>query len=417
MSRTWRTLGKMSGAGCTALAAGIVLASIGLSAAQGEDFPLKVRQLSEEEMVFVPGVSAPLSPMKPKGVTAEPNYKHILPPRYFQARLGSSSLTMVFDCSNPKARTYDVVYVDRDGDGNLAEETPVQAVGKRGGVLASFQPVTVDLPFAGAKRQGLVQVRAHISGEQLFQAVVAPATCLEGTVRLGAQECRVALVDGDLSGVLGDGEGASCADTLLIDLNGDHAYDRRGGFPIPAAQEVRPLSECWQVGNTWWSATVAGDWGALTVKPADVEYGELHARGPTVQALVLTSRRHGRLVVTFKDGVAKLPVGEYAVEQIQLTAKDAQGRPWQLAARGGGGRGLLKVAADAAGELDLSKPIVGTVEAYTGAAGQVQFSLLLAVAGQQVASLTVGGRTPAEPAFAIRDEKGAAVAIGKFAYG
>jgi len=417
MSRTWRALGKMSGAGCKALAAGIVLAGVGLSAAQGEDFPLKVRPLSQEEMEMVPGVSASLSPTKPRGVTAEPNYKHVLPPRYVQVPLGSSSLTMVFDCSNPKARTYDVVYVDRDGDGNLAQETPVQATGKRGGVLASFQPVTVDVPFAGAKRQGLVQVRAYVSGEQLFQAMVAPATCLEGTVRLGTQECRVALIDGNLSGVLGDGEGASCADVLLIDLNGNHVYDRRGALPIPAAQEVRPLSECWQVGGNWWSATVAGDWGALTVKPAEVEYGELHALGPTVQALVLTSRRYGVFASTFKDGVAKLPVGEYAVEQMQVTAKDAQGRSWQLTARGRDEKGLLKVATGAAAELDLSKPIVGTVEVDTRGGGQVQFNLLLAVAGQQVAGLVVGGRTPAEPAFVIRDEKGAAVAIGKFAYG
>jgi hypothetical protein len=75
------------------------------------------------------------------------------------------------------------------------------------------------------------------------------------------------------------------------------------------------------------------------------------------------------------------------------------------------------VTAEAPAELDLSKPIVGTVEAYTSMAGHVQFNLRLAVAGQQVTGLTAGGMTPAEPAFVIRDEKGAAVAIGKFAYG
>jgi hypothetical protein len=299
----------------------------------------------------------------------------------------------------------------------LAEEAPVQVTGRQSGVLASFEPVTVDLPFAGGKRQGLVQVRALIFGEDLVQVTVAPASCLEGTVQLGKLQYQVALVDEDLSGVLGDGEGPQCADVLLIDLNGNRVYDARGASPTPAAQEVRRLSECWQVGQNWWGATVASDWSAVTVKPVEVAYGELRCRGLQPEALVLMSRRYGVMLPSFKDGVAQVPVGEYAVEQMRLTAKDARGQTWQMVASGGDESGLIKVAADAPAEIDLSQPIVGTVVAEPEEGDQVLFSLELASGGMRVAALRVGNSSPPEPTFTIRDSAGKQVATGKFEYG
>lgn len=415
MSRTKRALAKMSGAGCGAFVCGMVLLFVLLSAAWAEEFPLKVRPLTQEEMGSVDGVSAALSEERPTGISAEPKYKGVLPPRYAQVALGGGSLTLVFDCGDAKAKSYDLLYVDRDGDGDLAEEAPVGVAAREAVFLTSFQPVTVDVPFAGGKRPGLVQVRALVFGEDLMQVTVAPASCLEATVRLGTQEYRVALVDADLSGVLGDGEGSLSADRLLIDLNGNRVYDRRGQYPIPAAQEGRPLSECWQVGQNWWSATVAGDWSAVTVKPAEVTYGELRYRGPQPQSLVLVSRRYGYVLPSFKEGVARVPVGEHTVDGMQLAAKDAQGRAWELSASGDETR-LIKVATDAPAEIDLSQPMVGTVEAETGE-GDVRFSLALALAGQEVSSVTVGDGRPPEPTFTIKDSAGKEVATGKFEYG
>jgi len=402
------------------------LVVLGATLAEAEEFALQTRELTATEMQALEGMGVGVDEQPPLELKAQPTYAS-KKPYYALFPLGSGSPTgelgtriVAFDRSKPKAQAYDLLYIDRDGDQDLAEEKPVRATRSKDNVTY-FEPVTLTVSLEGKTRQVGVRVRSLNFGSGGAPAIVFfdPASCLEGTVRLSGKPCKVALVDGDLSGVFGDAVSSRGGDRLLIDLNGNGRYDPRGSFPIPAAQEIRPLSECWQVGTKWWQATVADDQRSLAVEPVEVQYGELHCRGPQLTALQLISKRYGVFTPGLKAGAARLPVGEHWVESVQLAAKDERGRRWQLSAsRLMGGDGSIAITAEQPAELDFSKPLVGSVRAQKQARGQVRLGLELKTAGgQQVSSLTVGGRLPPEPTFTITDASGKQVDSGKFEYG
>ncbi len=400
------------------------LVVLGATPAEAEEFPLQSRELTAAEMEMLQGTGTGVVEEPPAWLKAQPTYASKRP-YYDFLRLGSRSPTgevgrriAAFDRSKPEAKTYDLLYIDRDGDQDLAEEKPVRAA-RFQDRITYFPPVT--LTVEGKTRQVGVRVRTYNFARGGAPAIVFfdPASCLEGTVRLSGKPYKVALVDADLSGVFGDAVSSWGGDRLLIDLNGNGRYDQRGSFPIPAAQENRPLSECWQVGSTWWQGTVVGDGNALRVEPVQVEYGDLRCEGPQITALQLASRRYGVFTPGFKGGSAKLPVGEHAVESVELTAKDEQGRQWQLSASGPmGGEESIRITAEQPTELDFSRPLVVSVQAHKQGRGQVYLALGVATAaGQSVRSLAVGRQRPPEPTFTITDASGKEVASGKFEYG
>ena len=420
--------GVLLGTVLVALLWGLGLAVLGATPVDAEQFPLQTRELTvaEMEMLQGSGTSVGVNEAPPAGLKAQPTYASNKP-YYALLVLGSRSPTgavstriAAFDRSQPKAQTYDLLYVDRDGDQDLAEEKPVRAA-RFQGRITYFPPVTLTVSLEGKTRQVGVRVRTYNFGPGGAPDVASfdAASCLEGTVSLSGRPYKVALVDGDLSGVFGDAVSSRGGDRLLIDVNGNGRYDQRGSYPTPAAQENRPLSECWQVGSNWWQGTVVGDGNALRVEPAQVEYGELRCQGPQITALQLISKRYGVFTPGFKGGSAKLPVGEHAVESVRLTAKDEQGRQWQLSASGPmGGEGSIRISADRPAELDFSRPLVGSVRAQKQGQGQVDFALEVATAaGQSVRSLFVGREGPPEPTFSITDASGKEVASGKFEYG
>lgn len=407
----------------SALAWGLGLVVLGATPAEAEEFPLQSRELTAAEMQMLEGRGTGVNERPPAGLKAQPTYAS-KKPYYAFLSLGSRSPTgavstriAAFDRSKPKAQTHDLLYIDRDGDQDLAEEKPVRAA-RFQDRITYFPPVA--LTVEGKTRELRVRVRTYNFGPGGAPVIAFfdPASCLEGTVRLSGKAHKLALVDGDLSGVFGDAVSSRGGDRLLIDVNGNGRYDQRAAFPIPAAQENRPLSECWQVGSNWWEGTVVGDGDALRVEAVQVEYGDLRCQGP-LTALQLISKRYGVFTPSLKGGSAKLPLGEHAVESVQLAAKDEQGRQWQLTASGPmGGEGSIRITADQPAELDFSKPLVGSVRAQNQGRDQVYLGLQVATAaGQSVRSLAVGRQRPPEPTFTITDASGKEVASGKFAYG
>lgn len=390
---------------------------------EGQAIPLQLRPLTDVEMAFfeIP-TAAYVDQRPPEELTAQPAYVDATP-RFAHHQLPGPAddhiLTMVLDRSAPEATLYDVLYMDRDNDNDLAEEAPLHMT-RQNGFETYFEPVLLTFPVAGEVRKTLVRVRTFNLGPQGAPAAVLlhPAGCLEGSGRLDGKSCRVAVVDANLNGTYADAwERGRPGDLLLMDSNGDGQYDLKGSLPRFRSDEVRPFSPLWQIAGRWWDATVAQDGSALTLAPTDREMGQVNYRGPEVK-MVLSSRHLGILTATLTEGVSNFPAEEYSLQSARLTAKDEHGRQWAVDVAPPESEAPVRVATDSPWELDFSTPLVATVVVASPQPEQVGFSLTLkTTAGQAVASVTAAGGLPPEPTFVVTDASGREVHSGKFEYG
>jgi hypothetical protein len=135
--------------------------------------------------------------------------------------------------------------------------------------------------------------------------------------------------------------------------------------------------------------------------------------------MALSSRLSGVLTVAFSEGVSDFPADEYSLQSARLTAKDEHGKQWVMDVAPRESEAPVRVAKDSPWELDFSTPLVATVVVVSSPQPeQVSFNLTLKrTAGQSVASLTVDGGLPPQPAFVVTDASGRQVHSGKLEYG
>ena len=95
-------------------------------AAEAQVFELTYGPCAGSER-FRSGVRAQLGTKKPEGITAEPKYQRM--PQYGSLSLGPDGKNKPFlvaiDKSTPASKNFDVLYIDRDRDGDLGEEKAI----------------------------------------------------------------------------------------------------------------------------------------------------------------------------------------------------------------------------------------------------------------------------------------------------
>jgi hypothetical protein len=329
---------------------------------------------------------------------------------------------MVFDRSRTDAPLYDVVYMDRDNDNDLAEEAPVRIASQKS-FEAHFEPVLLTFSAGNEVRRTMVRLRTLNLGRGGAPSAVflCPAGCLEGTAELDGRECRVALVDVNVNGLFDDvwSRGAG-GDRLLLDVNGDGQYDLTGSFPQTSSDEARPFSRLWQVASRWWEATVAQDGSSLALAPPRVEMGDLRYHGPEVRML-LSSKHSGWLAVTLTEGTSAFPADEYSLYECRLEAKDAQGNTWKAQAMTGEPYARFEVKPGEDNRFQFGPPFSASLKASPEGpyrAGQtINFQATFVGAEGKTYLLTRNGQQTPAPKMVIKDESGNELGTYQFQYG
>jgi hypothetical protein len=393
---------------------------------QATEVALRLRPLSEAEMRSLEGTTlvdldpAPAERLirQPVYVDATPRFAHYLLPGLGEDRI----LTMVFDRSRTDAPLYDVVYMDRDNDNDLAEEAPVRIASQKS-FEAHFEPVLLTFSAGNEVRRTMVRLRTLNLGRGGAPSAVflCPAGCLEGTAELDGRECRVALVDVNVNGLFDDvwSRGAG-GDRLLLDVNGDGQYDLTGSFPQTSSDEARPFSRLWQVASRWWEATVAQDGSSLALAPPRVEMGDLRYHGPEVRML-LSSKHSGWLAVTLTEGTSAFPADEYSLYECRLEAKDAQGNTWKAQAMTGEPYARFEVKPGEDNRFQFGPPFSASLKASPEGpyrAGQtINFQATFVGAEGKTYLLTRNGQQTPAPKMVIKDESGNELGTYQFQYG
>ncbi len=386
---------------------------------QPADGPTSLRR-GWTEVVCMPAVAAPAG-LKPA-------------PRSTQAvrlslPLGNRSaggLAGLLDESGGSGTGFDTLYLDANGNGNLADDPVLHPPQVREGATLSLalEPVTLALPYRDGSTRALkvgLQLRGY--RDEAAGATAWSASCyldqhLEGRADFGARRnMRIALYDCARGAQPGNG----CfddwgADRLQLDLDGDGRFD--------AAREDLPLSRVVAVDGALWALQVDSAGRGITVAPYAGPAGTLRAdlRLPLGTRVVA-----GRLEWDGGDGCAvacdlpagaawRVPAGEYALAAGSFDCVGPTGKTW---------------SASFALERRVTVPAGGSATVALGAPLRAGAKLArAAVRGGSACIephiLGVGGevyeniaplQTRMTPRMVIRDAEGIVAAQGQMDYG
>lgn len=295
---------------------------------------------------------------------------------------------------------YDQLIMDTDCDGDLADETPIEAY--RIESYSYFGPVKVvfkgiDGPVAYHLN---LQYLKQDTNERLYVGV---GGWYEGSVKIGEETCHCLLVDQTVNGTFDD--------SALSFSQADRISLGQEGTP-----DFRIVGRYIEHKNTLYTLDVAQDGAFIEVKPAEnVPMGEITLSNPV--ARITVSGEMGQFDrVPNKDGSINLPVGEYLIDQWTLEAKDKDSIVWTATATCRSERSRFDVAEASTGRLCVGEPLVSNLSVNQDKTTYTFNQTLTAALGESVTLKRNGAQAPA-PKVHIKDKTGTYERTLSFEYG
>jgi len=288
-----------------------------------------------------------------KKLKAEPDYKSSHP-WYLAARLGRADdnvYVMALDFTSEGKPQPDLLYVDRDNDGDLREERPLRSVRyDRNGVFALAH---VLLDHGGHRSIYHFSVRQGRSNRRFRLS----SCCYHvGMVRIAGKDYRVAVADRNGNGTYDDvatipGEG----DRLFVDRDGDGKWE--------GALERFGLGKCNWFGDEYYSFSVAWDGATVGVARSDLPCGSIQLSHRATSIWLCSE--NGCFWLSPRGGKVSVPVGSYRLSGLRLTEKDENGDTWSIAAETDETKMIPCVVREGqTSVMKLGPPLLGKVTGY-----------------------------------------------------
>ncbi len=377
-------------------------------------------------------------------VQREPRYQAEQPIRQV-ARLGGQDFAFVLDKKEKDAQRYEVLYFDRNGNGDLTDDEPIEA-SVQDAMFAgdywsfSFPPIDLELSVEGTRYPYRVAVSAYsyssrvvtgsgqVDTTRSMNVSLAAAAHREGTATVNGAERRFLLLDQNsdgrfdsfgeiVSARMASGEerwSLRSADRLLVDP--DPADPRqRMGHDVTVAPGQHHLSPLVHLDEAFYEVAVTPAGDRMTLTPSTRPIGQLSGAAEEFTAVFFGDQG----VVTVQGGPdrpVRLPAGEWrllnytidltgreepAAEEaekeergslLSLLARSLAGAAPQpdrgrqftiLSAAARGGEEPVEVVAGEVAELSLGPPLkaVAQLAPYTRREGTVELELAFIGAG------------------------------------
>jgi hypothetical protein len=297
---------------------------------------------------------------------------------------------------------YDLLYIDSNADGSLADQTPIKASSAaafEAQQSAEFRQVKLLLPGEDGPAAYHLNLNVWL-GSQTKRIVAQAAGWYEGNVQIGDKKHGCVLFDSNANGAFND----ACADyeqsdCIKIDSGSPFVIGRVGKYI--------------QADGAMYELQVARDGAFVRFNPAkDISLATVKVNGSAQK--FSAGGQNGLFVVSVSDGQAKLPAGKYRLSHWEIQKKDDTGAQWDLAAAAPVD---FEVAADKQATLNIGEPVSGWV-AYARQDRTWVFSepRLKGRLGERI-TITRGGQMPPPPALLIANADGTYKSRFTFEYG
>jgi hypothetical protein len=325
------------------------------------------------------------------------------------------AVNLLLDSTTAEKGLYDLLYIDLNGDAQMTANERFQ--GRRDDTGCSFGPIRLDVSIAGTRVPQWFQFRYSDyeveRGRRVRNFTAINSGYYVGRVEFGKRTYLIALSDQNANGMFADltATGGPAGDRLLIDLNGDGRFDVR-----PGSEESQTLGQNVLLDGAYWQVHVEKDGGAISVGELEQPLGELHA-GVADFALLLRDK-NGDMRVRGKDGMARVPVGDYHLARCQYAMVDPAGRRWVFTGSGDADIPIV-ITTEKPARLPLGPPLTPRVNVERIDDEKVAFLFTLTGAGgESYHDIYYNDQIkPATPKVRVHDLSGRQLAQMDFHFG
>jgi hypothetical protein len=425
---------------------GIALALVLVISVCAEEYELQFEARDMRRSgVYVQGQYTRPRTRSEERLSAEPRYRSKVP-LYAALRFGKNGdtrYTIVLDESKGTGRGYDMLYADRNNNGDLTDDPRIMGrIIQRGSnsTMGNFGPVELMVEYGDRTspcyffveyyHYGEQRLRRGASDVQNFQLTLWTGGYYTGNVSFGASERQIAIVDFNCNGIFNEsfntrsmGSGGrlyASGDYVLVDANDDGVFN--AGYTD--GDEACPCAKYVQVDGRWYSLDISDHGGTVEIQEPDLELGTIEiAEQPSSGSLLLSSA-NGVLKVQAGQEI-QVPVGTYQVYNHSTSISDSSGN-WRYNASGTTAGKKFQVTGGNAVAVGFGAPLVINVEmdsryrrgGRAKAGSTVDLSLTISgQGGETYTSIMRDNGNPPAPTFKAIDEDGKEVAQGTFRYG
>jgi hypothetical protein len=360
-------------------------------------------------------------------VRKEPKYNASIPFRGV-AGLGSHRHCFALDRAETKNASYDRLYFDANGNGDLTDDKPVAAI-----AVNSLNPLMTQSKFPR------MDVSIDVDGKSFEYAFLLSAICSkappspyttvslysaavrEGYLTQGTKRTKLLLLDRNSNGRFDDTFSVRSAlsvaegDLLLINPN----LKNKLSADATLGSERNFVSKTVCLGREFYQMEIRPSGDSLKLTPTKPSLGSVTNPSPAYRSVVFNEDYGVLMLGGMKDQKVPLPEGEWKVLNYTIDASGfAGGAGTAVAASFGEHASTVTVSKKEVAKLPFGPPFHAVVTARRTDPQKVSLSLAIAgVAGEQCTSFFVKGTRPPRPRFVIEDKDGKAVHQGSFEYG
>ncbi len=298
---------------------------------------------------------------------------------------------------------YDRAYIDSNGNGSLADETPVSTYRKES-KRAYFKPAKLIFEIEDGPvtyHLGL-QYSCYSSGQH--HLAYWAAGWYEGKVTINDQSLFCRLVDNNANGTFNDrSDTADQGDLITLGKNDQSPSLTVGKYA--------------SLPDGLYSLEIAQDGAFVKLDPArDVTYGQV-TMPKTISSLDVFGL-NGHFIQQPENSTVRLPVGTYRIKSWAIERKHSDDSLWRMQGDGLTDRhGLFTVSADSPIPLRIGEPIISSLTMNRKSSTGHSFgSRLRGRSGEQI-TLTRNGRRPTAPKLHVVNQAGTYERNYQFEYG
>jgi hypothetical protein len=320
--------------------------------------------------------------------------------RWVTPMVKAGGLWMAFDRTS-KLGQYDLLYIDSNGNGSLADETAITPYEQNRNETI-FGPVKLLFEGEDGPITYHIQVRFY-KDEELTRLYIWPAGWYEGTVTVAGTKKHCLLIDHNVNGTFNDKslDFDEC-DRIKIGQKDDN-------------KEPRFVGNFVEVDGVLYRPEIARDGACIKITSAgDVVFGNF--RVPQIISEFAAGGENGLFESKPENGLGRLPVGKYRIEHWTIERKDETGNNWKLEGGLFGSAGVFDVGTEKEAELSVGEPAASTLEVSDTGSGYYFRQGIAGQQGERVQLTCNDSRAPA-PKLHIKSKDGKYDRTFTFEYG
>ncbi len=301
-----------------------------------------------------------------------------------------------------KNGSYDSLYIDSNGDGNLSDENAVSAY-RTTQNYTYFGPVKVVFQIADGPVTYHLNLRFYGSADNNRKTIYASSGgWYEGDVTVNDARKHCVLFDNNANGTFND-------------KSMEPGKSDRIRIGQESSQDTRFVGNYIEVDGKYYKPEIARDGAFIKLSEADdIKFGKV--RLPESVTELSAGGENGLYNIKLENGTGSLPVGKYRITEWAIERKDDKGTLWKLQGAQSGRQTDLEITEDKETELTVGEPIVSSLTS-TLREGTHNFSQALRGRDNERITLTRNGARPQAPKLNIKNEDGTYDRTYSFSYG